>query len=136
MPTIILPARAVIPDDPTAEIITPSGFAAACAISDSVGDPVIVTSPGVVTSFALNVYPDLCVGIIYEKPTPTSCIVVIGGIVEGVTVGLTANKAVFVSTSGQLTTTKPATGHIQVMGTALTSTDMVVNVAPSKVIQT
>jgi hypothetical protein len=75
------------------------------------------------------------VGIIKEKLTTTSCIVVIAGILENITTGLTANKAVFVSLTGGLTTTKPATGHLQIMGTALSSTSMVVNVSSEKVIQ-
>jgi hypothetical protein len=135
VPTVILPARIVAPVDTLLDIVTPSGFVATCTIADAVGDPVIVSAPDTVTSFATNVYADLCVGIIFEKPTDTTCVVVIGGIVRAITTGLVANKAVFVSTTGALTTTKPATGHLQIMGTALTTTDMVVNVAQNKVIQ-
>lgn len=134
MSNIRYPADCTVIDDNTI-ITTPLGFEADCAAGDVVGDPVIVSAPDTVSSFPTNIYPDLCVGIIKEKLTTTRCVVVIGGILKNITTGLTANKAVFVSDTGGLTTTPPTTGHLQIMGTALSSTDMVVNVSQEKVIQ-
>lgn len=135
MSNIRYPAECTIIPESSADIIVPVGFEATCTALDLVGDPVIVSAPGEVTSFASNIYPDLCVGIIKEKSDSTTCIVVIAGILKSITTGLVANKAVFVSPTGGLTTTKPAAGHLQIMGTALSSTDMVVNVSSEKVIQ-
>lgn len=131
LPTIIYPAR---PGDPNSLILVPLGFEADCNLTDAVGDPVKVESAGKVTGVSTNVYTNLMVGILKEKLTDTRCIVIIAGFLSGITSGLSQNKAVFISTSGGLTTTPPTTGHLQTIGTAISPTDLIVSAAPSKVI--
>jgi hypothetical protein len=134
MSTIIFPARPV-PSANVVEIITPLGFEADCEVTDNVGDPVSIDASNKVIALGTNVYDDLVVGLIYQKLTPTTCVVVIGGVFKSVTTGLTPTKPIWVSTTGGLTTTKPSTGHLQILGQALSSTDMVVNINLSKVVQ-
>jgi hypothetical protein len=130
--TIIFPAQRA--NEPTNDFITtPTGFESDCAISDSVGDPVVVVGANLVNRVTSNTYTDLVVGIIKEKLTPTRCIVIVAGILEGIASGLTASKAVFVSATGTLTTTPPA-GHQQILGTAISSTDIIVNAMPPKIL--
>jgi hypothetical protein len=106
-------------------------------LADSVGDPVVVDAniDDKVESLSNNIYDDLVIGIIQEKLTDTRCIVVVMGLMNGIATGLTRRKAVFISTTGGLTTTPPATGHQQIIGQAVNSTDIVVNVNNQKVIK-
>ena len=119
-------------------VLVPLGFLADCEASDAVGDPVVVDAAvdDKVESISSNVYDDLVVGIIHEKLSATRCVVVVMGLLPGISSGLTRRKAVFISPTGGLTTTPPATGHQQIIGQAVNSTDVVVNINNSKVVQT
>lgn len=116
----------------------PLGFNATCTIVEQIGDPVVFhdTVDGRVESLTDNVYDSrLVVGIIQAKSSDTECFVVTLGILEGIAAGLDSGAAVWVSTTGGLTTTKPATGHLQVLGDAVSSTDISVNIEKRKSIQ-
>lgn len=118
-------------------ILVPVGFEAECAASDNVGDPVVLDASvdDRVESLSSNVYDDLVVGIIQTKISTTRCIVIVMGLLVGITTGLTRRKAVFISTTGGLTTTPPPTGHQQIIGQAVNDTDIVININNQKVIQ-
>ena len=128
--TIIYPAQRA--NEPTnAFITTPTGFESDCDVSDAVGDPVIVVSSNLVNSVTSNTYANLVVGIIKEKLTATRCIVIVAGIMKNIASGLTPSKAIFVSATGTLTTTPPS-GQQQILGTAISATDIIVNAMPQK----
>lgn len=135
-PNIILPYEA-FPLGGETSITVPIGFEADCSVAEQVGDPVVFseTIDKKVERITSNIYNNLVVGIINEKPTPTTCIVIVSGILDNVTTGLSRGKAIFVSTTGGLTTTKPATGHLQIIGMALSATGLNVNIGTEKVIQ-
>lgn len=114
----------------------PVGFEADCSVAELVGDPVIFSTSDddSVERLTSNIYDSrLVVGIITEKLTPTRCIVVTMGILNDITTGLSRGLPVWVSETGGLTTTKPASGHWQVLGNAINSTSMSVNIEMRKV---
>lgn len=114
----------------------PVGFSADCSISESIGDPVVfsTTDDGAVERLTSNVYDSrLVVGIITSKPSPTTCVVVTMGILNEITSGLTRGLPVWVSATGGLTTTKPASGHWQILGNAISATSLSVNIEMRKV---
>jgi hypothetical protein len=120
-----------------ATILVPLGFEADCEESSSIGDLVILslTTDFVVETLTNNNYDSrLCVGIIREKSSPTSCQVIVIGLVENLVSGLQRGKAVWVGTDGKATTTPPTTGHLQCVGMSISSTSFVVNIEPNKVI--
>ena len=127
---IIYPARRVI--DLSAQISVPLGFQATCSVGDSVGDPVIIVGDNEVSKLSINVYSEIVVGVILSKESTTACTVAIGGLLAGITSGLTTSKPVWVSTTGGMTTTKPLTGHQQIIGYSINATDVVVSVATDK----
>lgn len=116
----------------------PIGFLATCTASDAVGDPVIfhATVAGQVESLASNVYDGLVVGLIESKTSDTDCFVVTLGIPPSIALaGLDEGKPCWVGTSGGVTTTKPATGHLQVIGNAVSTTSLSINIEMRKTIQ-
>lgn len=130
---IILPFEAIsLPGS----ITVPIGFEALCSASEAIGDPVVfsLTLDKTVERITSNVYTQLVVGIINEKPTVTTCIVIVMGILDGIATGLSKGEAVWVSTSGGLTTTRPVTGHLQGLGIAISPTGIIVNIEQNKVI--
>jgi hypothetical protein len=111
----------------------PLGFLAGCTTSEAAGDPVIFsdTTANVVERLTSNVYDTrLVVGIIHSKPTSTTAFVVTTGVLANVATGLAQGQTVWVSPTGGLTTTRPTTGHLQVIGSAIGSTD--VSVSPEE----
>jgi len=76
-----------------------------------------------------NVYNGLVIGIVESKTSITSCNVRIMGLFVYSPAGLSIGKPVFISASGEPTTTRPVTGSIQVIGMALTST--IIHLIPS-----
>ena len=97
-----------------------------CDVSAAIGDVVrpSTTTADKVEVVTTNIWPNLAIGVIITKPTTTTCEVLISGKLEGITFGLsglTFGKAIFVGTSGGVTTTVPATGHLQKMGLAIKS---------------
>ena len=114
----------------------PVGFQADCTASESIGDPVVfsTTDDGAVESITSNVYDNrLVVGIINAKSSDTRCTVITMGILENISTGLTRGLPLWVSATGNLTTTKPPSGHWQVLGNAISSTSISVNIEMRKV---
>jgi len=110
-----------------------------CDVSVAVGDLVraSTTTDETVETVTTNVYSDIVIGMVISKPTATSCEVLFSGKVEdnGLS-GLTFGKVIWVGTSGEVTTTKPATGHIQKLGVAIKSNKIFLLPSTEKVIQT
>lgn len=115
----------------------PVGFEADCTVAENVGDPVVFskTDDRMVESLSTNVYDTrLVVGVIRSKSSDTRCMVVTMGILEDITSGLSRGAPLWVGTSGELTTTRPASGHWQILGNAISSTSISVNIEMRKVI--
>jgi len=111
-------------------------FDSECNIEASIGDPVVFsqTDDNAVESLTSNVYDNrLVVGIISNKTSPIQCTVVTMGIMDNITTGLTRGLPLWVDTDGSLTTTKPASGHLQVLGNSISSTSISVNLEMRKV---
>ncbi len=114
----------------------PVGFQADCTVNENIGDPVVfsTTDDGAVESLTSNTYDNrLVVGIINAKSSDTRCTVITMGILENITSGLARGLPLWVSSTGALTTTKPASGHWQVLGNAISSTSISVNLEMRKV---
>jgi len=114
-------------------------FEAECDVTTVIGDPVIFSSivDGKVDSLPNNSYGgSLVVGLVTSKPSPLVCEVATMGILTDIATGLTRGKPVWVSLTGGLTTTKPATGDLQVLGNAISPTSVAVNIEMRKVKQT
>lgn len=94
----------------------------ACASNVQIGDLVRASNlfADTVETVTSNVYSDIVIGFVISKPTATSCEVLFSGKVEdnGIT-GLTFGKVIWVGLSGQITTTRPTTGHLQKLGVAI-----------------
>ena len=109
-----------------------------CDVSVAVGDLVraSTTTDETVETVTTNVYSDIVIGMVISKPTATSCEVLFSGKVEdnGLS-GLTFGKVIWVGTSGEVTTTKPTTGHIQKLGVAIKSNKIFLLPSTEKVIQ-
>jgi len=114
-------------------------FAATCLSSDAVGNCVYITGPAsgdvyqVSTADPLNGALKMpAMGIIIEKPTPTTCRVQASGEMIGVVSGLTPGKVVFVYSDGTLNhlPVMPGVGelaYIQSMGIAISTDRVLVN---------
>lgn len=103
-----------------------------CLSSVGVGDIVCVQSANtVMPTTALGPRP--AVGIVQEKPTPTTAVVVLSGRTKPIFTGLIPGTEYFLSTSGSLTATKPTTvgSFIQLIGTAQNATTLLVNIDQS-----
>ena len=114
----------------------PVGFTADCTAAEQIGDPVVFSTidDGAVESLTSNVYDTrLVVGIINAKASDTTCTVITMGILEDITTGLSRGLPLWVDTSGKITTTKPSTGHWQVLGNAISATSISVNIEMRKV---
>ena len=106
------------------------------ARGEQVGDPVVfsTTDDDAVERLTSNVYDSrLVVGIITEKPTPTTCTVITMGILNSIASGLSRGLPVWVSPTGGLTTDKPPSGHWQVLGNAISESSISVNIEMRKV---
>ncbi len=94
--------------------------------STAVGDLVRVTGTNFVATVSDNAsgtIPNGIFGVAITKPTTTTVEVLFVGLTS-VFSGLTPGLPVFVSTSGTLTHTKPATGMVQQIGFATRPTDL------------
>ena len=113
---------------------------AKCLATDSIGDAVSSTGEKVgglyqVTKTDIdNIAPSLSfsIGVISSKITTTTCIVVINGILTNIYIDLDIGSHAFVGVDGALTTTRPAkplsgSRIIQIIGYAITSTDVIIS---------
>jgi hypothetical protein len=121
---------------PACQTTVPVGFTSNCTALEQVGDPVVfsTTDDDAVERLTSNVYDSrLVVGIITEKPTPTTCTVITMGILNSIASGLSRGLPVWVSPTGGLTTDKPPSGHWQVLGNAISESSISVNIEMRKV---
>lgn len=110
-----------------------------CAETVQVGDLVRAdnTTSDTVVTVDSNVYNDIVFGMVINKTTTTSCEVLVSGKVEGSPLsGLSFGKVIWVGTSGEVTTTKPASGHIQKLGIAIKADAIFLLPSTEKVILT
>jgi len=114
------------------------GFKASCLAGDTTLSPVYVTGAGVagtpdVTAADISDRTKMPVsGLIASKSNPTTCVVQRNGILAGFT-GLTIGATVFASpTLGGVTQTMPsaAGNHVQKIGTATTTTEILIDIYP------
>lgn len=97
--------------------------------STAIRDLVKITGPNFVTTIVDNSSTEIpwgILGVVLSKPTPTTAEVVIGGRVGGFS-GLTAGSAIFVSPTGTVTHSVPATGTVQMIGFATNSDEIIVD---------
>lgn len=91
-----------------------------CDVSAAVGDVVYQDSLNdqkvIVAVDNTSVQP--AIGVIINKIDPTTCEVLILGLYEGFS-GLTIGRAVFLSTSGGISSLDPATGYSHKLGVAV-----------------
>lgn len=67
------------------------------------------------------------IGVVLEKSSPTDCKVVVCGLVGGYS-GLSRGGKIYLSTSGTITQSPPATGYLQQLGVAVSEVDVLLNV--------
>lgn len=91
-----------------------------CDVESVVGDMVMnsETVDNGVDSVVDNWDDRDVIGIITEKPTTTTCIVMTKGRVEGLS-GLTKAQKVYLGADGAFTSTKPTDGYVRVVGHAI-----------------
>jgi len=121
---------------PACRTTVPVGFEANCTIAEAIGDPVVFSTSGdnVVERLTSNSYDSrLVIGVISEKLTPTTCIVVTMGILENIATGLSRGLPLWVSPTGSITTTRPLTGDLQVLGNAISPESVAINIEMRKV---
>lgn len=90
-----------------------------CLISVSVGDLVMESNliANGVDEVTNNTDVRPVIGLVLEKPTTTTCKVLLQGTVEGLS-GLTKAGKVFLNTDGTITSTVVSTGYLQCLGTS------------------
>ena len=108
-----------------------------CEVSTVVGDIVyqdtVVQTKVITNTDNTHVQPSL--GVVIRKLSSTSCVVLTLGIHEGYT-GLPIGSKVFLATDGTTTTTKPATGYVQTLGTTVSPTQIFYLPNTTRVLQT
>ena len=101
------------------EVVIPFDCESSSATLDLVRlDP---TTANKVLTLTSNTTIEHCIGVIKEKPSPTTANVLVLGRIDGFS-GLDEAKKVFLSTSGTITQAVPTTGYVHILGHA-TSTD-------------
>ena len=107
-----------------------------CEASASIGDLVY---PDPSTDLKVLVNTDnqeieQTIGVILEKPASESANVIVLGIVTGYT-SLTRGGKIFLSDSGTITQSPPATGYIQNLGVAVSETDILLQPSNERVLR-
>ena len=107
-----------------------------CDAGLAVGDLVVASTAvdGKAVGITDNLYPYVVVGVAAVKPTTTSVRVRMLGRQSGFS-GLTRGATVFVSPSGLPSTSVPATGNIQVLGVAVSATEILFNIKFDKLVR-
>lgn len=100
-----------------------------CLSSASIRDLVVHSSSfdetvDVIDSNTIPQIPFGVFGMIFEKPTPTKCNVLLRGPIGGFT-GLVRGSTLFVGTDGKPTSIAPLTGVVQRLGTAISATKII-----------
>lgn len=111
-------------------------YSAQCDASLNVGDLVYIdpSTANKVLKATGNTAVNQVIGVVDTKPQATIAEVMLLGVRTGYT-GLTVGSKVFLSTSGTVTSTKPSTGHIHVLGFATDTTDVMFIPTGVKVLQ-
>jgi hypothetical protein len=110
-----------------------------CFAADAVGDVVYIMGNKVGDHYQVtrvninNILTVPAIGLILSKDSSTQCLVQLDGIVRGLYTGLTAQKPLFINTSGRLThavPSYPTSGRraLQMMGQAIASDELFLNV--------
>ena len=96
-----------------------------CEASTQVNDIVYQDSLNAnkVLSNINNTRVNASIGVVVRKPTTTTCVVLVLGINDGYT-GLSIGSKIFLATDGTTTTTKPTSGYLQTLGTAVSTTQV------------
>jgi len=108
-----------------AELIKTFNCASSAAVDDVVFHSNSATETVVVNSDNKDIGPSI--GIITNKPTSTTCKVLLYGSCSATFSGLTVGKKVYVSSSGVPTATLPTTGYVQVLGMCYENNKIFVN---------
>lgn len=103
------------------EIVIPFDCEASASINDLVYQDPANDKKVLVNTDNTLVYQTI--GIIKEKPSPTSANVLILGIFDGFT-GLTRSTKVFLQTDGTAGQTLPTTGYVHNLGVAVSETEI------------
>ena len=108
-----------------------------CLATTAVHDPVYQDpgTAGRVLSNTDNTEVEITIGVVIEKPTTTTCKVLVLGLEDGFS-GQSIGDKVFLSTSGGLTNTAPSTGYQQVLGVAITTTQILFTPNSTRVLKT
>ena len=93
-----------------------------CAASVAVNDLVFQDSTNSLTAVECvdNTTTEPTIGVVIKKPTATTCEVLVLGIQEGYS-SLSIGAKVYLGTDGAVTTVKPSTGYMQILGTVVAS---------------
>lgn len=110
-----------------------------CDVSAAIGD---IVTPSTITenkvdTITTNSYSNLAFGIIVDKPTSTTCEVLVSGKISGVANGISGlefGKVAYINASGKISTAVPSTGHRQKMGMAIKSDELFLLPSLEKVI--
>lgn len=96
-----------------------------CLVSATIGDLVMESSTTINTVDVVTDNTDIrpVFGIIISKPTTTTCVILLLGVIAGFG-GLTKGRKIYLSTSGSLTSTPPTTGYLQSLGVAKESDEI------------
>jgi hypothetical protein len=70
-----------------------------------------------------NTIVNQTIGVLIEKPSATSCNVLVLGIAQGFS-GLTVGDRIFLSTTGTITQTPPTNGYLHNLGVAVSSSEI------------
>ena len=96
-----------------------------CDVSAAIGDLVMesstIANKADVATDNLDIRPVM--GVIISKPTTTTCEIMMVGRVSGFS-SLNKGFKVFLSGTGSITSTAPASGYVQCLGTAKESTEV------------
>jgi hypothetical protein len=98
---------------------------ASVAIGDFVSESLTVANKVETLTNNTSIAP--CIGVVEAKPTATTCVVKQIGLQPGFG-GLIQGKHIFLSTAGTATNTPPATGYLQILGVATSTTEILINV--------
>jgi hypothetical protein len=95
--------------DPDGGISVPPTFEGTCSTSEAVGDVVFVNGPGKDVRKTDIADPNKVssVGVVISKPTTTTCVVQVSGLISGIYTGLTPNSRYFLGADARPTATKP-----------------------------
>ena len=122
--------------DYTDSLVETSGFEAFVDINAQVGDLVMYSESADDTVDVVedNFDSRSVVGIITDKPTTTTAIVMTKGQISGLT-GLTKTKKAYLGSNGEIAVIKPSTGNFQILGHSTDTGVLNFNPVNTKIIQ-